>query len=456
MRQAAVILRGLDADLSRTAAGAGLDAGRTSGNQPVALLQLASPWAVDTGTELWAQTFCFRFQQRSQAWGRLVGVELADIGVGRSLCVGVLALAAISGAVVFGVCRCIDHCRLLHSRVARGLVFVGSRGISGARSPSEMFRCRCLAGYQQPPPPCITPPWKRLSFTMWPGDSHASAWDCHIHCWDPVRHPYRLGRVYTPPPALLESFLQDSPLRHVMVVQASVEDGYSGLVATLSHCQRHHPDVVIRGTIALQGPWVEPDTATLDSLHKLGVRSIRIHGFHSSPGDECNTIYTLLQSLARSYAVRALGWTVSAQLPLRTWAALQERLLTDPALANLHLIADHNGCATPAGAGSANFASFLELLRAKRASVKVSALYRRSPGNTNAMQPIIEAFAHTAPGALLWGSDWPHCDSTAGGHELPPLRGPAEVAEELQLLQSWLTADQWRMMMEENPKAIFA
>jgi predicted TIM-barrel fold metal-dependent hydrolase len=71
------------------------------------------------------------------------------------------------------------------------------------------------------------------------------------------------------------------------------------------------------------------------------------------------------------------------------------------------------------------------------------------------MQPIIEAFAQTEPNALLWGSDWPHCDSTPGDRELPPLRGPAEVAGELQLLQSWLTADQWRLMMDENPKTIF-
>lgn len=212
----------------------------------------------------------------------------------------------------------------------------------------------------------------------------------------------------------------------------------------------------MRGTIAIQGAWVEPDATTLDSLHELGVRSIRIHGFHSGRGCDCNSIYTLLQSFSRSYAVEALGWTVSAQLPLRTWATLKSRLLTDPALANLHMIADHNACATPADAGSADFASFLELLRAKRASVKVSALYRRSPGNTKTMQPIIEALAQAAPSALLWGSDWPHCDSTAGGRELPPLRGPAEVAEELQLLRSWLTAGQSRLMMDENPRTIFA
>lgn len=55
MRQAAVVFGGLDSDLSRTAAGAGLDARRTSGNQPVALLQLASGWVVDAkfrGTSL--------------------------------------------------------------------------------------------------------------------------------------------------------------------------------------------------------------------------------------------------------------------------------------------------------------------------------------------------------------------------------------------------------------------
>ncbi|KAL4908666.1 hypothetical protein BDW74DRAFT_147753 [Aspergillus multicolor] len=241
-----------------------------------------------------------------------------------------------------------------------------------------------------------------------------------------------------------------------MVVQASVEDGYEGLVATFSQARESSPNLVLRGTIAMQSPWKEPDPATFDSLHALGVRSIRIHGPYGGADSQPETIRRLLRSLSCSFAVQSLGWSVSAQLPLHTWAELEGALLSDPGLAGLRLIADHGGCATPSDIGSGDLEAFLRLLQSRRLAVKVSALYRRSPDKIEAMGPIIQAFADAAPDTLLWGSDWPHVDATAGGCELPPLRGPPDVARELQLLHSWLTEEQWRAMMEENPRSMFA
>ncbi|KAL5344041.1 MFS general substrate transporter [Aspergillus crustosus] len=283
-------------------------------------------------------------------------------------------------------------------------------------------------------------------------DLPADAWDTHIHCFDPAHYPFRPGRTYTPPAALLKSFLYQTTVRHVMLVQASVENGYHGLIETLSDCHRQYPDVVIRGTIARQDDWDMLSKTTFDSLHTLGVRSIRVHGFYGGSGDNLNAILVLFRSLSRSYPVESLKWTISAQLPLKTWAALKDALLTDSRLSHLQLVADHNGCATPTDIGSHELDAFMELLRSNKVSVKISALYRRSPENIQAMQPIIQAFANTAPNALLWGSDWPHCDTTAGGHDHPPLRGPAEVGKELQLLQKWLTTDQWRKMLVDNPR----
>ncbi|KAL4963423.1 major facilitator superfamily domain-containing protein [Aspergillus stella-maris] len=238
-----------------------------------------------------------------------------------------------------------------------------------------------------------------------------NAWDCHIHCFEPGRHPFRPGRAYTPPPA-------------------SIENGYNSFFDTLVCCQKRYDNVVIRGTIAIQTPWEEPTPSTCDALHELGVRSIRIH-------------------------VQTLGWKLSAQLLLRTWAALMNFLLSDRGLSHLHLIADHNGFATPNDIGGPDLDAFVELLRSKRVSVKISALYRRSPNDIDQMQPIIQTFANAAPGGLIWGSDWPHVDSTAGGSGRPPLRGPADVAEELELLHTWLSYGQWRRLntaKQDTPK----
>ncbi|KAL4864293.1 hypothetical protein BDV12DRAFT_176402 [Aspergillus spectabilis] len=287
-------------------------------------------------------------------------------------------------------------------------------------------------------------------------DLPGGTWDSHIHCFDPAHHPFRPGRTYTPPSAPFDSFLAQSPVRHVMIVQASVEDGHQGLMKTLSQSQTRYPDIIIRGTIAMQGDWNRLDKTTFDDLHKLGVRSIRVHGFYGGPGDKYAAICALFRSLSHSYAIKTLGWTVSAQLPLNTWASLKDALFTDPDLSRLQLIADHNGCATPGDIGSPELEAFLDLLRSNRVSVKLSALYRRSPESIHAMQTIIHSFANSAPDALLWGSDWPHVNPTAGGHEHPPLRGPAEVSNELQVLQAWLTHDQWTRMLVETPRRLFA
>jgi predicted TIM-barrel fold metal-dependent hydrolase len=290
---------------------------------------------------------------------------------------------------------------------------------------------------------------------MWP-EMPPDSWDCHIHSFDPERHPFKLGRTYTPPPASLASFFQQSPASRVILVQATVEDGHAGLMDNLTQFREQYPDLTIRGTIAQQSNWDELDTEIFDTLHELGVRSIRVHGFYGGSGGDPTAICRTLRSLAASYPVRTYGWSISAQLPLKTWANLSEILIKDPDFSRLHLIADHNACAAPADLGGADLRTFLELLRSRRVHVKVSALYRRSPKDIQSMRGIIERFAEVASDALLWGSDWPHCDTTAGGDSLPPLRGPQEVATELQLLRDWLTEGQWRKMLCENPQRAFA
>jgi DNA-binding transcriptional LysR family regulator len=242
----------------------------------------------------------------------------------------------------------------------------------------------------------------------------------------------------------------------VVLVQATVEDGHAGLMDSLTRFREQYPGLTMRGTIAQQSNWDELETETVDILHELGVRSIRVHGFYGGSGGYPTAICRTLRSLAASYPVRTHGWFISAQLPLKTWASLSKMLIEDLELSRLRLIADHNACSIPADLGGADLEAHLELLRSGRVHVKISALYRRSPKDTQAMRRIIQRFAEVASDTLLWGSDWPHCDTTAGGDSLPPLRGPQEVATELRLLRDWLTEGQWRKMLCDNPHTAFA
>ncbi|KAJ1323212.1 D-galactarolactone isomerase [Microdochium nivale] len=321
------------------------------------------------------------------------------------------------------------------------------------------------------------------------------SWDAHVHVFDPVRFPYRPDRGYTPEPATLPSLLEASYAQNIMIVQASVEASPVGLAAHLADARREYPDRQFRGTIAadpdLNSAWALGNLSDeyFQTLHDVGVRCIRIAGFNSGGGsgggnisesEQVEAVLGQLQTAASSHGVRRLGWSISAQLHLRTWAALAPSIDSilyghSPAVTaappprcadsdhqgrrQVVLIADHNGSATPADIDTPEFAQLLELLASRKLHVKIGALHRRvSPeggGDVSAMRDIVMEIARVAPRGIVWGSDWPHVNATRRGLESgPPLKG-VDTALELGLLRQWLTEEQWMAMMVLNPTTLF-
>lgn len=282
------------------------------------------------------------------------------------------------------------------------------------------------------------------------------AWNCHMHSFDPLVHPFKPTRHYTPEPAPITAFLNNTVAQNAILIQATVEDGHAGLLEGLGQARVLAPDRTVLGILA----WDLATDASLrdmtdsgyDALHGADVRGLRIFG---SGDNNATWARDQLVQAVQLAPVRRLGWLVSAYLPLAMWAALAEVLLNDPLLAGAVFVADHNGSAAPQDLGSAELDAFLRLLRSGRFYVKVGALHRRSPGNLPAMRPIIEAFAGAAPDALLWGSDWPHVNSSATGlTPSPPLQG-VDTEAELRLLREWLTDEQWERMLVVNPARAF-
>ncbi|KAK7940969.1 uncharacterized protein PG986_013356 [Apiospora aurea] len=157
---------------------------------------------------------------------------------------------------------------------------------------------------------------------------------------------------------------------------------------------------------------------------------------------------------ARLEGVARYGWSLSGQLSPRMWAALADFLLHDEELREVRIIADHNGSATPEDASSPEFETFLGLLAAGRVSVKIGALHRRAPDDIRRMQNVVEKLAASGAGGIVWGSDWPHVDSTQTGETpSPPL--PVNTAEELRVLKSWLSEDEWNGIFVVNPAKPF-
>ncbi|TLD16682.1 uncharacterized protein PgNI_02505 [Pyricularia grisea] len=280
----------------------------------------------------------------------------------------------------------------------------------------------------------------------------AGAWDTHVHVLNPCQFPYSPNRTYTPEPAPLSSLIANSYTDNIVIVRASVDSGPAGALYALKTARAEYPGRSFRATLDLTDVQ-DASAADFDALHAAGVRALRLYG----PGDVGSNV-TWVQGLLRAAAeldgVRRLGWAVSAMLPLATFAALEDSLLHDPALAHLRLIAEHNGSATPSDRASGDFQALLNLLSAGRLWVKLGALHRQSPGDVHLMKEVVTAMTQAAPAAMLWGSDWPHVNSTNKGLVPgPPL--VVDTAAELEAIHNWVGEKVWQAMFVGNPEVFF-
>lgn len=286
--------------------------------------------------------------------------------------------------------------------------------------------------------------------------SDMDSWDCHVHCFDPVKYPYKTARSYTLRPAPLAVLCQNLITKNIMLVQASIERDFTGILANLEDCRTANFDFpgIVRGTVL-----ADPEVSALSDedvrrMHLLGVRCIRLHGSYGGSGHDLGWVQNELKALAMLKHVREYGWAISAQLPLEIWSRLKPFILSDPHLTGVTIVADHVACATPTDYGSSALKDFVDLLGSRRVYVKISALRRRSPSDIRAMEPIVCMLAPNAPQALLWGSDWPHVNTSHNDFEEGPLEG-ADASHELSIIKSWLSEEQNHCMLVENPRCLF-
>lgn len=203
-------------------------------------------------------------------------------------------------------------------------------------------------------------------------------------------------------------------------------------------------------------------------MHEAGVRCVRVHGSHGGSGDDVEWAHSQLLQASRLYPLKRLGWAISAQFPLKTWAGLADRLLRverrensegndeNDELATVNIIADHNACAASADTGSVELGAVVRLLRqSARFYIKLGAFYRREPRDIHRMRPLVELFTSAASDHLLWGSDWPHVDATQKGLDPSPHLQGVSAAEELHVLESWLSADDFIKLLVQNPARLF-
>jgi predicted TIM-barrel fold metal-dependent hydrolase len=125
------------------------------------------------------------------------------------------------------------------------------------------------------------------------------------------------------------------------------------------------------------------------------------------------------------------------------------------------VVFDHfGGAVAEAGVEQRGFPELVDLVRSGKAYVKISAVYRVSkrPDYADAA-PFAKALIAANPDRVIWGSDWPHPDSTPA-----PGRKPTDLAPLLQiddgrvlnLLPIWAPdASIRRRILVENPARLY-
>jgi predicted TIM-barrel fold metal-dependent hydrolase len=281
------------------------------------------------------------------------------------------------------------------------------------------------------------------------------ACDCHVHLFGPAsRYPFDPARAYTPGDASeaeLDALHHRLAIDRVVLVQPSVygTDNRRLLDGLAALGPRARAIAVI-------------DDATTDAdLHRLniaGVRGVRINISTTGSDDPAEAWRRIVGQAER---VAPLGWHVQVLMKAPTIAALADRLAVLPC----PLVIDHFGQPDFAqGPEQPAFRAIVDLLRADRAVVKLSAMERLAgQGRLDRLAPFIQALAEANPKGVVWGSDWPH---TGGGRGLGPAttRAAAEIepfqplndADALQTLFGVLTDPTLRRaVLVDNPARLY-
>jgi predicted TIM-barrel fold metal-dependent hydrolase len=267
---------------------------------------------------------------------------------------------------------------------------------------------RAFAAAAQPSTP--------VSFAVPPG-----ACDCHTHVFgDPRQFPWAATRVYTPEPASVDEMRavhRALRIDRVVIVQPSVygTDNACTLDAIRQLGARARGVAVIDEATA---------DAALDDMHRGGIRGVRLN--LSTAGISDPDIGRRRFDAVR-VRIGARPWHVQINTELPMIAALHPQLAAAP----MPVVFDHfGGAAAARGTDQPGFAALLDLVRSGKAYVKISAPYRsstRAPDYQD-VAPLAAALIAANARRILWGTDWPHPDSTTVAG-----RRPADVAPLLQI-----------------------
>jgi predicted TIM-barrel fold metal-dependent hydrolase len=231
------------------------------------------------------------------------------------------------------------------------------------------------------------------------------ACDCHTHYYgDPQKFPLSPQHVNTPEgtmPEEMSSLHRALHMERVVIVTPSAYGADNS--ATLYGMKAR--GATARGIAVVNGK--TPD-ADIDSMYRAGIRGARIISGVSGPIDPeaARPIYQSAMDRFKNHK-----WMIELYTSLAVISNIKDLVHASP----VPTVFDHfGGVQATLGLQQPGFADLLELVRSGSAYIKISGAYRSSTKGPDYpdVAPFARAFIEANPDRILWGSDWPHPDST--------------------------------------------
>jgi predicted TIM-barrel fold metal-dependent hydrolase len=305
----------------------------------------------------------------------------------------------------------------------------------GAAAAAAAFR-------QQPAP---APAGVSFLMPMGATDTHA-----HIFC-DAKAFPMFGGRTYTPEPASVAEYValaRRLNVERVVLIQPSVygTDNDCMLAAMRELGFR------ARGIAVIDDKTPEAD---LDRMFRAGVRGIRINLETAGQSDPASA-RNRFQSAVKQIGARRIHIQMFTRPTVI--AAIKDLIEASP----VTVVFDHFGGAQgAAGVEQPGFDALVSLVQSGKAYVKLSGAYRGStqgPAYAD-MAPLAKALFAANPQRILWGTDWPHANTSPDARNPETGTNPRLPIDDVALLNqlaAWIpTAPQRRVVLVENPARLY-
>jgi 2-pyrone-4,6-dicarboxylate lactonase len=242
---------------------------------------------------------------------------------------------------------------------------------------------------------------RKPSFKLPPGST-----DAHCHVFGPGdKFPYAPNRRYTPedaPKEMLRALHGHLGIDRAVIVQASChgKDNAAMLDCIASDPKRY------RGVAIVDDTFTDADFDTLD---RGGVRGVRFNFVkHLGGAPDMGVFNRVLDR------IKGRGWHVVLHVDAPDIIPLSDMIRKLP----LPFVIDHMG-RVPAAAGvdQAPLKALIEIAKQDNAWIKVCGSERIDMPPYAKAVPIAHALVEAAPDRVLWGTDFPHPNSTHDADE---------------------------------------